>query len=115
MYTCHELLIICGFSATAPVKQSELCTLTMQGAYPTLIIADVQGQGSANLLNKMKLWNMLSIDKWVYTYLMCLLGVYLHIIMHMTSSSNTLKEKLTWAQHKLTQTRKKTDIIIFHS
>ena len=45
------------------VQPSELCTLRMQGAYPTLIVADVQGQGSANLLSKMKLWSMLSIDQ----------------------------------------------------
>ena len=37
----------------------------MKGAYPILAVADVQGQGSANVFNKVKLWDMLSIDKWV--------------------------------------------------
>ena len=50
-------------SEAASVSPAELCTLSMQGAYPTLTIADVQGQGSANLLSKVNLWTMLSIDK----------------------------------------------------
>ena len=50
-------------TAGVAVNQSELCRISMLGAYPTLTVADVQGQGSANLLSKLKLWSMLSIDK----------------------------------------------------
>lgn len=52
-----------NLGGVADIEEAVLCTLTMQGAYPTLLITDVQGQGSANLMSKIKLWNMLSIDK----------------------------------------------------
>ena len=45
------------------VSRGELCTVKMKGAYPILTVADVQGQGSANVFNKVKLWDMLSVDK----------------------------------------------------
>ncbi len=50
-------------TVTASLDTADLCTLRVNGAYPSLEVVDIQGVGVANDLSKATLWTMLNIDK----------------------------------------------------
>lgn len=45
------------------MMDSTLCLVEVKGAYPSLQIADIRGDGVASSLSKSRIWQMLSIEK----------------------------------------------------
>ena len=43
-----------------------LCSVTVQGVFPTLTVQDVRAAGSAKGYSKMLLWKLLSLERSVY-------------------------------------------------
>ena len=58
----HRLYTICTL---ADIDEKRLCSVKVQGVYPSLTVVDVQGEGSAATHSKSTLWRMLSVDRCV--------------------------------------------------
>lgn len=61
--------LIVSFSADKQIvsdafmTDTTMCLVEVRGAYPSLQIADIRGDGVAGSLSKSRLWHMLSIEK----------------------------------------------------
>jgi hypothetical protein len=47
-------------------SEKRLCSVKVQGVYPSLTVVDVQGEGSAATHSKSTLWRMLSVDRLIH-------------------------------------------------
>ena len=46
-------------------ETATLCSVTVQGVYPTLTIQDIRATGSGETYSKLQLWNLFSLERLV--------------------------------------------------